>query len=124
MKLILIIILIFFSYNCAIKPHSFSNHLAMSASIGCEALDYGTTMYYVGKGAVQEANPLLKKYQYDPIDFWKVKGAIAGGVNTALWLMEDEHPKLAFTGYLINAITKCAIGLNNDRIAKKALGIN
>jgi hypothetical protein len=54
-------------------------HLAMTASIGCEAADTATTMYYVGAGAAREVNPYLAPVQHHPLAFTWRKWSIGRG---------------------------------------------
>lgn len=90
----------------------------MSASIGCEAADGMTSMYYIGKGVAEEANGFLRPVQHDPLRFTLRKFGVAGAVNTMTWAVEKDHPTLATLAWMANAVGKCYLASRNDRLAR------
>ena len=93
-------------------------HVALAASAGCEAADMASTMYFVGKGTVREANDYLARYQDFPLQFTAVKWGTATAGMGFLWWVHTKYPTVATVLLTANAVGKCWIATRNDRLGR------
>lgn len=102
-------------------------HAAMTVSLGCEAADLGTTLYWQGYtrshqdiGAAVGALPPAPRTVADyPLRYTATRGLAAAGTNTGLWLLQQREPLVAAVGYGFNALIKCVLARDADALMRR-----
>lgn len=100
-------------------PHPVVVDLSIAA-VGITAMvDLSVTEYFVGKGVLSEANPILRPLSDDPIQIGLAKAALTAGQLWVLIKLRERHPVWTFiTAGAIAAFNSWAIA-HNTREAKR-----
>lgn len=96
-----------------------ATHVAIGVAMVGQFTDITTTMYGMGAGQFQEANPLLRWAEHRPVAMGVTKGAVAVGVSAALLKAQRRHPKAAFWTAVGVAVVQGLVTYHNARLLRK-----
>ena len=75
------------------EPHPTITHSAIAAAAIGQFTDVSTTMYAMGRGGFEEANPLLSWAEDKPVAMGVVKGLVATVTTVTLVKLHARRPK-------------------------------
>ena len=94
-------------------------HIALGAFGAAQGADLATTMYALGRGGLQEANPVFSSLSDHPALAGATKMGVAAATAFLLLKVHATHPRLAFWLSTVGASAYSAIAIRNTLLIQR-----